>query len=314
MASSSSSCLLAMMLVALACCGALVPLTHAQIYETVCRDANCTDVALGPLALIPQCYRTQQGSIRLSINESDRNRLDLCFYAADDCPPLDGTAAATNGGGGNVSAAAAASSCHSFVNGQTCDCPFLRGMNSSLYVRFTWDADNIKLLQDLIEIMPSYQRSKRQILNNFFGLAEFGNWCGSGHGGTRDCCNGQKCSQCNYNQGLTTSCLRQCPARDQLDMACAVHDFCTTNYDYERILPAGSDFSCSALFGTLQGDYCACDCQLVRSARRVTSTNSFYRSSLIFLFTHVTSCWYQSNNGPVCNRGDDRRLVTEFCN
>jgi len=145
-----------MMLVALACC-CCCPLAHAQIYETVCRDANCTDVALGPLALIPQCYRTQQGSIRLSINESDSNRLDICFYAADDCPPLGGTAAAP---AGNVSAATAASSCHSFVNGQACECPFLRGMNSSLYVKFSWDADNIKLLQDLIEIMPSYRMKK----------------------------------------------------------------------------------------------------------------------------------------------------------
>ncbi len=144
-----------MMLVALACC--CCPLAHAQIYETVCRDTNCTDVALGPLALVPQCYRTQQGSIRLSINESDSNRLDICFYAADDCPPLGGTAAAPTG---NVSAATAASSCHSFVNGQACECPFLRGMNSSLYVKFSWDADNIKLLQDLIEIMPSYRMKK----------------------------------------------------------------------------------------------------------------------------------------------------------
>jgi hypothetical protein len=304
---------LAMLMTLALACGSV----RAQIHETLCRDANCTDVALGPLALLPQCYRTPaHGSIRLSFNESDSNVLHICFYATDDCPSptpnLTNATAASN----DSAATATATTCHSFVNGQPVACPFLHGVNGSLlYVVFSWDPDNIKLLQDLIELMPSYhpERAKRQILNNFFGLTEFGNWCGSGHGGTRDCCGGNKCSQCNYNQGLTTACLRQCPARDQLDAACAVHDFCTTNYDYETVLPAGSDFSCSSLLGSQQAEYCACDCQLVRSARRVTNTNSFYRSSIIFLFTHVTSCWYQSTTGPVCNRGDNRILVTEFC-
>jgi hypothetical protein len=295
--------LLAMVLAVLGCCS--VPLARGQIYETICRDANCTDLALGPLALIPQCYSTPQGSVRLSINESDSNVLDLCFYAGDDCPSLDATSA-------NNSAAGAEARCHSFVNGKPCECPFLRGMNSSLHIVFSWDANSVKLLQDILEIMPSYQRSKRQILNNFFGLTEFGNWCGPGHGGARDCCDDEKCPNCNYDQGLTSACLRQCPPRDQLDRACAVHDFCTTNNDYEVVLP-GDDFSCSSVFGTLQAEYCACDCQLVRSARRVRSTNSFYRSSLIFLLTHVANCWYQSANGPVCNSGRNQILVTEFC-
>jgi hypothetical protein len=112
--------------------------------------------------------------------------------------------------------------------------------------------------------------------------------------------------------GLTTACLQQCPAKDQLDQDCAVHDFCTYNYDYTRVLPAGSRFSCSscttfarpihlratddklewAVLGAQKADYCACDCQLVRSAQTVSNTNSFYKSAIIFIFTHITDCWY----------------------
>jgi hypothetical protein len=283
-------------LVLLACTATI----HAQIYETICWDANCTDVALGPLALIPQCYHAPHGSIRLAINESDSNSLELCIFTANDCPGL-------------FSNTSVESSCHTFVNGEVSNSPFLRGMNNSLYVKFAWDPANVKLLVDLIDLMPAYQHSKRQILNNFFGLAEYGNWCGAGHGGNQDCCNGGKCSNCNYNQGLTTACLQQCPAKDQLDQDCAVHDFCTYNYDYTRVLPAGSRFSCSSLLGAQKADYCACDCQLVRSAQTVSNTNSFYKSAIIFIFTHITDCWYNTSNGPVCNGGDNRILTTQFC-
>jgi hypothetical protein len=86
------------------------------------------------------------------------------------------------------------------------------------------------------------------------------------------------------------------------------------------------------VLGVQKADYCACDCQLVRSAQRATNTNSFYKSTIIFLFTHVTNCWhvtplacpevfltllapprYNTANGPVCNSGDNQILTTEFC-
>jgi hypothetical protein len=99
---------------------------------------NCTDVALGPLALIPQCYRTPQGSVRLSINMSDPDVLDLCVYVSADC---------------NESTVDA---CHTFFNGEPCDCPFFRGLNDSLFVVFEWDTAAIELLIDIIDMFPNY--------------------------------------------------------------------------------------------------------------------------------------------------------------
>jgi hypothetical protein len=126
----------------------LVPTTLVSLVCSInlapIRDANCTDVALGPLALLPQCYRTPHGSIRLAINESDSNALELCIFTADDCP-------------GDFSNSSVESTCHTFVNGQVCDCPFLRGMNRSLYIKFEWDPAHIKLLLDLIDLMPAYR-------------------------------------------------------------------------------------------------------------------------------------------------------------
>ena len=40
-------------------------------------------------------------------------------------------------------------------------------------------------------------------------IDDYGNWCGGGHGGYQDCCNGAACSNCNYKNGLTAACLEQ---------------------------------------------------------------------------------------------------------
>ncbi len=70
----------------------------------------------------------------------------------------------------------------------------------------------------------------------------------------------------------------------------------------------------NAVFGIQKSGYCECDCQLVETARDIDDSNDFYKSALIFTFTHITNCWYNSTSGPVCNtKGDDRILVTEFC-
>jgi hypothetical protein len=39
--------------------------------------------------------------------------------------------------------------------------------------------------------------------------------------------------------------LDQCPAEDDLDFACAVHDFCYGANDYEELFP-DEDFECSS--------------------------------------------------------------------
>jgi hypothetical protein len=151
--------------------------------------------------------------VRLNINESDPDILDLCFYLSEDCNET------------------SVDTCHVFVNGEPCDCPFFRGLNDSLYVVFEWDPATIELLIDIIDMFPHFRtlafyynslphlaktahtlntphrthttdRSRRQLFNNFFGLTEFGNWCGPGHGGTNDCCDDEVCSACNDTIGI----------------------------------------------------------------------------------------------------------------
>jgi hypothetical protein len=130
--------------------------------------------------------------------------------------------------------------------------------------------------------------------------------------------------------GLTSECLDQCPAEDDLDFACAVHDFCYGLNDYEEEFPG---FECTSrtsllhtrtltrtdrlgplvcsqrrdfvplhpVLGIQKSGPCECDCRLVKTARTIDDSNDFYRSALIFTFTHITNCWY----------GD--RLAPSFC-
>jgi len=77
--------------------------------------------------------------VRLNINESDPDILDLCFYLSEDCNET------------------SVDTCHVFVNGEPCDCPFFRGLNDSLYVVFEWDPATIELLIDIIDMFPHFR-------------------------------------------------------------------------------------------------------------------------------------------------------------
>ena len=44
------------------------------------------------------------------------------------------------------------------------------------------------------------------------GIDDYGNWCGGGHGGIQDCCDGHGCPSCDINKGLNSACLAECPA------------------------------------------------------------------------------------------------------
>ena len=43
--------------------------------------------------------------------------------------------------------------------------------------------------------------SKSEEIQKLSGFIDYGNWCGPGHGGYQDCCNGEPCSSCNLNDG-----------------------------------------------------------------------------------------------------------------
>lgn len=103
---------------------------------------------------------------------------------------------------------------------------------------------------------------------NAKGWTDYGNWCGANHGGFQDCCsvkeNGTACRSCKILPGqtpdklLTDACLQECPPVDELDRACAWHDACTFSY------PGPKHLKCVP-----QGNFCACDCMLVQSAKLV---------------------------------------------
>ena len=76
-----------------------------------------------------------------------------------------------------------------------------------------------------------------------------------------DCCNGTQCASCvidhekSPEELLTPACLAECPPKDDLDRACAMHDACTFSFPGPRHLKC-----------VPQGNFCACDCMLVYQA------------------------------------------------
>lgn len=142
------------------------------------------------------------------------------------------------------------------------------------------------------------------------GIIDYGNWCGPGHGGYQDCCNGNPCDNCNLNEGPPTKeCLDECPPIDQLDYQCAMHDECCLNN--EIVI----DLECSP-----EGNYCACDCLLSKGAEEVSDCNNIYcksyRSTLVYVFEDTLSCWYHDkNNTAMCNKVMSKDYeINSFCN
>lgn len=59
----------------------------------------------------------------------------------------------------------------------------------------------------------------------------YGNWCGGYIGGYLNCCDGGPCAACLNDSTVercapSDACLKECPAKDPVDMACAIHDTC----------------------------------------------------------------------------------------
>ncbi|KNC84454.1 hypothetical protein SARC_03318 [Sphaeroforma arctica JP610] len=123
-------------------------------------------------------------------------------------------------------------------------------------------------------------------------LMNYGNWCGGGHGGFQDCCDGKPCPSCVLNRTaddiapLTDACLEECPIKDELDAACARHDHCTFQFEGPRHLKC-----------VPQGNFCPCDCTLLAEAQASTcgflDLNCYtYRFGLEALFKGMTDCWF----------------------
>ena len=117
---------------------------------------------------------------------------------------------------------------------------------------------------------------------------DYGNWCGGPHGGFYDCCDGKPCSDCIKGESSPSkACLLQCNPIDAIDLACAHHDFCSSNSAYELHNPT----HCS-----IQGNPCQCDCQLVKDAKAVSANSHdtldarIYSGLIQGVFTDITSC------------------------
>jgi hypothetical protein len=149
--------------------------------------------------------------------------------------------------------------------------------------------------------------SKSEEIQKLSGFIDYGNWCGPGHGGYQDCCNGEPCSSCNLKDGKPSkSCLLECQPIDELDYHCALHDECCINNE--------NDINCNP-----EGNYCACDCLLTEGALKATDCNDVYcksyRSTLVYIFENTLSCWYNNvNNTASCNKVFDKDYETDnFC-
>lgn len=114
-------------------------------------------------------------------------------------------------------------------------------------------------------------------------VENYGRWCGPGHGGYDDCCNGSFCPSCgpgplvgNFNFTLNLACLKECPPVDMMDLACAQHD------------------TCCSVFGTscgtfLKDQHCFCNSLLSKLACSV-----YPYSRVCFIFSSLNygmDCW-----------------------
>jgi hypothetical protein len=143
-------------------------------------------------------------------------------------------------------------------------------------------------------------------------FAKYGRWCGSGHGGYQDCCDGGPCPGCSTNStGISQECIEQCPPLDLLDAQCVFHDHCA------RTQTRAID--CSP-----QGNFCGCDCLLVRRLSLVDCSKSsglkgpfqceLARKAMTRLFTSATACFSIDPAGnELCNVPGGPRPLSGFC-
>ncbi len=300
------------------------------VKELICKDHDCNNIAIGPIELpsgkcITFPYSLSTSSLLITAllqsSSSFEQTLSLCFFPSSG--KCQGTAEGYSG----------------FLNGTTASCPFLGTTgDSELFVKFIWNqqqcSDN-----GVATFSKENQRRRGRQINLVSDVVDYGRWCGPGHGGTNDCCStdgmaplsdtdnddGIRCTMCNpeSSANVTTECLMQCPPVDSLDLACAIHDYCSFDLDYTRI-SLNSSFSCTTTgVGLIQAQNCICDCRLIKAVQNFLSNSStaisletrLYANALVFYFTHLASCWYYDalSGLPNCKRPTENPVVTEFC-
>lgn len=130
-------------------------------------------------------------------------------------------------------------------------------------------------LQELVDY-PGIQYSSHEILQILTNssILSYGNWCGSGHGGFQDCCNGTRCLGCISNGGvLTPSCVSECPPIDLLDAACMNHDSCVFQNPLSGYPPDLDCIGNCTIFSLGAQNYCPCDCYLISQSLALTTSN-----------------------------------------
>jgi hypothetical protein len=136
------------------------------------------------------------------------------------------------------------------------------------------------------------------------GIDSHGNWCGGGHGGLQDCCDGGQCPSCDLNSGPTDACLQECPPVDGMDRACVDHDFCCSLHVKE--------IDCSP-----EGNFCACDCALVAASYGENMCDSVYCNAYVkglrMTFQDGTACFSGEGSDQVCHPRPLHDDLNKFC-
>ncbi len=200
--------------------------------------------------------------------------------------------------------------------------------DSTQYVKLLWWNDREERwgspeLEKLVATPDEHTRTPAERHGTCaFDHTQYGRWCGSGHGGLQDCCNGKPCSTCSYEtDDVSMSCQRQCRPADLLDLACAYHDVCTFRYDLAELFPGSRcSYNLVPIFYTVdQANYCECDCKLMKAMRRALCPPQWYdicqhqKSCQAWLFGEAAACWYYDGQGPVCNHGSQKISIWRFC-
>lgn len=142
--------------------------------------------------------------------------------------------------------------------------------------------------------------------------ATHGKWCGAGHGGFADCCDGKACKACAPDESASAACLAACKPVDALDAACAAHDACVAKADVsvsDRCSAAGACVNvvrrCASLhartrrltcfiFASSPAGSCACASQLAAAAKAATCKDGACKThaeGLASWLEQDATCW-----------------------
>jgi len=142
----------------------------------------------------------------------------------------------------------------------------------------------------------------------------WGRWCGPGHGGFQDCCQGKPCPGCNTNSHtISQECRKQCMPIDLVDDKCANHDLCT--FIHTEISSSTNPNFCIGNWNT-PANYCGCDCQLLRDLDHAFCPPNpgkhpdsphcpQAKSCMSWLFSTKTNCYWVSGEYAYCNSWED---------